>query len=1101
MRVLAPILTTLFLQVAMAASLPVVFEPGIKPGEFIARVGTGAVLVSSTGVRFDRDVELRMQGARMVLGQAERLLPGTSNYFMGSDRGQWRQGVPHYAGVRFRGVYPGIDVVYYGHEGKLEYDFVAAPHADLSRIRLVFKGHVEQTKEGDLRIRGPLPYGRGSEATQKRPRVFQGSRELAARYHVHQNQVSIEIDGRDPNQALVIDPVIESSTYFGGGSYEAARAIKLDGQGNVYLAGQAPSPGVFSGPFPSTNNPGVDVALIKFNPQSNTIAYYVFLGGDLDDIANGLALDASGAAYVTGSTRSANFPVINGFQMSPGGGTFPDAFVAKVSPDGKSIVYASYLGGSGSDEAFAIAVDATGAAYVGGTTGSRNFPVQTGAYQSTFGGSILIQSATGFLAVIAPAGNKITSSTLLGGSRQEQVRALTLDAGNNIYAAGNTSSPDFPIRGGVQTSLPGLVAGFVSKLSSDLSQLIYSTYVGGHSTTSVNAITVDAQGSAIAAGYTSSIDFPVRSAPQSKYGGGDRDGFIARLTAQGNDYLFATYLGGSDVDTINDVTLEANGLLTVAGGTASADFPQRSGFASFQGRAPNQDAFVAKFLLPTNSLVFSTLLGGLADDQAYGVQVDSTGATYVAGVTASSDFPVKGDAYQSQFGGGGGDMFLVKLSADPSLIGTVPTLSVSPTVLNFVAAQGAGAPPVAAQVAVNGAVPFTVDWSGGSWLTANPVRADAPATINVFTNQAGLAVGVYTGAIRVIPSNGSTPVVITVTLTVANAAPVLRTINPARVPTGSPDTEFTLTGSGFTGNSLVQVFLDDGSLAQTLTPTVAGESSLRCTIGKSLLFRDTLLQLRVKDSGSPTVSNTIAVQVGDRFPTIATVASAASGGGDAIAPGEYLTITGSTLGPALPLGVLIGDGAIASTAIGGVRVLFDGIAAPLLSVVDHRVVAVTPWSLSNRQTTQLVIEYLGVRSNAVMVPVTTAAPAIFTADGSGSGQGLIFNESGLTNAAFLPAAKGSAISLYFTGAGVMSPAGSDGKISGTVGNGPVLAVSVTIDGIPCDLVSIGNALGEISGMVQASVRIAAGVRSGTAVPIQVTVGGVTSQPGVVLAVQ
>ena len=303
------------------------------------------------------------------------------------------------------------------------------------------------------------------------------------------------IDGHDRRQALVIDPIIESATYLGGGSYEAAHALQLDAQGNVYLAGQAPFPGVFAGgPFQSSDNPGVDAALIKFSPQLNTIAYYVFVGGTADDIAYSLAVDSQGAAYMTGSTRSTDFPVVNGFQMTPGGGPYPDAFITKVAPDGSSLIYSSYLGGSGADQAFAITVDTNGAAYVGGTTGSRNFPVQSGAFQSTFGGSVLSQNTTGFVAVVAPSGGSLTSVTLLGGSTQDQVQAIALDLSGNIFAAGSTGSPDFPIHGGVQSVLPGIAAGFVAKLSQDLTQLTYSTYVGGHSTTSVNALAVDAQG-------------------------------------------------------------------------------------------------------------------------------------------------------------------------------------------------------------------------------------------------------------------------------------------------------------------------------------------------------------------------------------------------------------------------------------------------------------------------------------------------------------------------------------------------------------------------------------------------------------------------------
>ena len=488
--------------------------------------------------------------------------------------------------------------------------------------------------------------------------------------------------------------------------------------------------------------------------------------------------------------------------------------------------------------------------------------------------------------------------------------------------------------------------------------------------------------------------------------------------------------------------------------------------------------------------------------------MDSTGATYVTGVTASTDFPVTTGAYQGQYGGGGGDMFLVILSADPSLYGLEPALNVSPTVLSFLASQVSGAPPAAEPVSItstlNGNGAFTVTSSGASWLNPVPSSGQAPATINVFANQAGLAVGVYTGAIQIVPASGSSPIVINVTLTVADPAPAIQSVNPPQVSDGSPDTLFTLTGTGFESASMVQLFLEDGTLSQTITPSATSSTTLQFTIGSSLLFRDTMLQVRVKNPESPTASNFVGVQVGNRFPTIGAVTNAASGPSAAsnpIAAGEYVTITGSTLGPALPLGVLLPNGSIASAAVGGVNVFFNNIPAPLLNVSDGRIIAVAPWELAGQQTAQVTVVYLGVPSNPVAVAVAPSAPGLFTADGSGSGQGLIFNASGLSNAPFLPAAKGSLVSFYFTGAGTMASPEVDGQISSVAGNSPSLPVTVTIDGVACELVSIGDALGEISGMVEASVRVPSTVHSGSSIPIQVTVGGVSSQAGVVLAIQ
>lgn len=1100
--------------IAGATTLPVIFEPAQNGAGYLARTGAGAVSVSPVGVQFDSKVALIFDGATTrASAQASQRLPGSSNYFHGT---QSRTGVPHYGRVLYRGVYPGIDVVYYGNASRLEYDFELSPGAHPERIRLRFNGARTlgiDGATGDLIV----TTNAGGVIRQHAPRVFQKQQTLETRYVVHPatQTVTLAIDRYDAALPLTIDPVIESATYLGGGSFEAARAVKVDAQGAVYLAGQAPSPGIFSSsPFSSASNSGTDAVLIKFIPQLNTIASYTFLGGDQDDIAYSLAIDSTGAAYLTGSTRSINFPVTNGFQMNPGGGAFPDGFVAKVSPDGRSLVYASYLGGSGFDEAYAIAVDpATGTAYVCGATGSRNFPVTSGAFQTAFGGTILSQSTTGFVTVIAPAGNKLLRSTLYGGSRQDQVRAVALDQAGFVYAGGNTSSPDFPVRGpAVQPLLPGLTAGFVAKLSNDLSQPVYSTFLGGQSSSSVNALVVDQQGSAVAAGYTSSPDFPVRAAIQPSFGGGNRDAFVTRLTPQGNDYLFSTYLGGADSDTINDMVLDANGVLTVAGATASADFPQKSSLQPYLSKSPNQAAFLTKIQLPVNTLLFSTLVGGSADNQAFGVALDPSGATYLAGVTSSTDFPVKQNAYQTQYGGGGGDMFLIRLSADANGAGALPPLNVSPAVISLAATSGATTPAPSATINVTPATAataaFTVDWttqSSTNWLTATPTRADAPSTVTVFANPSGLAIGVYSGSVRLTPANGGAPVVIPVTLSITNPPPVAQSVTPAKVAAGAADTQFTISGSGFTNQSVVQVFQSDGTLVQSLTPDSPSDSAtIRFTLSHTLLFRDTLLAIAIKDPSATSASNTLTIQVGDRFPTIAPggIVNAASNlSADTVAPGEYISINGSTLGPSVALRALFGDGGAAATSLGAVTVWFDSTPAPLLSVSDSRVIAVAPFALAGRQSVQVSVQYQGVRSNPVALSVTQAAPGLFTADGSGVGLGLIFNDTGLSNAAFNPASKNSVISLYLTGAGLQAPAATDGLIAATASSGPSLPVAVTIDGVPCDFISAVSAIGQVNGMVHVKVRVPSTVRSGAALPIMATVGGVSSQPGVVIAVQ
>jgi uncharacterized protein (TIGR03437 family) len=434
-----------------------------------------------------------------------------------------------------------------------------------------------------------------------------------------------------------------------------------------------------------------------------------------------------------------------------------------------------------------------------------------------------------------------------------------------------------------------------------------------------------------------------------------------------------------------------------------------------------------------------------------------------------------------------------------------PALVVSPITINLLAAQGSNEPPPTAPISITstltGTVGFTVSWSGASWLSASPSKGQAPATVNVFANPAGLAVGTYTGTVTVTPSNGSNPISVAVTLTITNSAPVIQSVTPPAIPVGAPDTQFTLTGSGFSSNSSVQVFREDGTIAQTVNLASSSYTALTFTLQSPLFLKDSLIQLRVKNPDSPEASNSIAIQVGNRFPTITSITNAASGSSGPIAPGEYVAINGSTLGPSLPLRLWIANGGFASTTLGTVQVTFDGVAAPLLAVSDRQVMVVAPFALAGKSTTQIALQYLGVNANTVGMQVAATQPALFTSDGSGVGQGLIFNDSGLSNTSFTPAAKGSLISIYFTGAGAMSPNAADGQIASAAGSGPVAPVSVFIDGAACEVISTGNAIGQITGMVQATVRVPSTARSGANVPIQMTVGGVASQAGVVLAIQ
>lgn len=322
------------------------FEPNrgqAHPGvEFVARgCGLAAYLLDGEAIlRAGADpVLLRLPGARPVSGEGLDPLPGVSSYFTGRDASQWHAGIPQYRRIRYRNVYPGVDLVYYGADGRMEFDFVLSPGADPSRVRLHYDGvRSLSIDHGDLLVSAP-----SGSIRQKPPSVYQedasGRRRIAASYSLDRNgDVRFTVDRYRNDLPLVIDPVLEYGTYFGGSAYETATALQSDAAGNVYIAGNIATPDSDANPFVSTRSGGSRQAvLIKFAPSSNTIVYVVHLGGGATDSATGVAIDANGAAYLGGITNSSSFPLINAFQTQmKTWGANPVGFIAKVAPDGKA---------------------------------------------------------------------------------------------------------------------------------------------------------------------------------------------------------------------------------------------------------------------------------------------------------------------------------------------------------------------------------------------------------------------------------------------------------------------------------------------------------------------------------------------------------------------------------------------------------------------------------------------------------------------------------------------------------------------------------------------------------------------------------------------
>jgi len=602
----------------------------------------------------------------------EDQLPGTSNYFIGNNPKKWRTNVPTYAKVKYEGIYSGVDLLYYGNQRQLEYDFVVSPGADPHRIQFDVRGasRISTDKDGDLVL-----HFQGGELRWRKPVVYQeinGTRQtIDGRYVIrHGHRIGFALGEYDSRRTLIIDPAITYSTYLGGATnYSSAYAVAVDTSGNAYLTGytRAWDFPVTQGAFQTTCPSGQGeygcgtkgaAFITKFNPTGTALVYSTYLGGNSYDGGYGIAVDAAGDAYVTGFTYSTNFPTTPGaFQTTCGLDGVPcyDGFVTKLNPAGSALIYSTYLGGSpGGQSGGGIALNASGNAYVTGFTTSTNFPTTRHAFQRKLRGP-----DNGFVTEINAAGSALVYSTYLGGSGSDSAGAIVLDVAGDAYVTGSTSSANFPVtQGAFQTTCSSLCFdAFVTELNPTGSALVYSTYLGGSITQGGGqegtGIAVDASGDAFVIGSTSSSDFPVTpGAFQTSYGGAF-DAFVTELNPTGSALVYSTYLGGSSTDQANGIVLDPVGDAYLSGETLSTDFPTTPG--AFYNCAGCEGAIYRGFVSEMNptgtSLVYSTYLTSSGGSGASGIAMDAAGGSYVVGETSSTDFPITPGAFQTTCAG------------------------------------------------------------------------------------------------------------------------------------------------------------------------------------------------------------------------------------------------------------------------------------------------------------------------------------------------------------------------------------------------------------------------------------------------------------------
>ena len=679
------LLIVCFALAGRVAALPLSFErnEGQLDGSatFIARQSGADVLLTKDGFLIglkNAPAESAENGERKLLrlrwigGAAKQIagvtqLPGRANYFRGRDRASWRAGIPTYAKVKYSRVYPGIDVVYYGNQDRLEYDFVVAPGADPGRIRLAVEGVTRMEIGGG----GELVLQVGErKVTQLPPRIYQevGGIRRAVRGHYRLtsgNELAFQLADYDRRRRLVIDPVIDFSTYVGGTGFDYVRGVATDSLGNVYLVGETGSfdlPVTDGAVQPTYAGGPSDAFVMKLSPDGLTAIYTTYLGGSRADVGYGIGVDALGQAYLTGYTVSADFPLVNPRQDTLGGGADTDAydaFVAKLDASGSRLIYSTYLGGSAADVGKAIAVDGVGIAYIAGWTSSNDFPVTPNAFQTSFGGPF----ADGFVARLNPDGSEYFYVTYFGGRLYDAASGIATDGDGNAYVVGETGSPDFPTR---EPMFPTIAGGggefgdedaFLAKFSWDGS-LIYSTFLGGRDVDRARAVAVDRWGNAYVTGDTVSSDFPTVNAVQPARAG-SADAFVAKVNVEGTCLVYSTYLGGTRLDQGYGIAVDGDGAATVTGSTSSSDFPIAAAVQDANGGA--DDVFVSRLDPSGSALIFSTYLGGRGQDVGSGVVLTSGGDPVIVGSTASPDFPTRHSVQASLLGSPNG--FAAKLGS------------------------------------------------------------------------------------------------------------------------------------------------------------------------------------------------------------------------------------------------------------------------------------------------------------------------------------------------------------------------------------------------------------------------------------------------------
>jgi PKD repeat protein len=604
-------------------------------------------------------------------------LPGTASFFIGNDPAYWQSGLETYGGVEYKNILPGIDLTYRGNNGVLKREFVVAPGADASGIVIVYDGvdGLAYGPDGTLEVQTPA--GVLTETAPVCYQVINGNTvDVPAQYNILGNgRVGFNFGVYDTAYPLVIDPALLYSSYLGGVYNDAAMGIAVKSTtGEAYVTGYTDS---YNFPryhaFNMTPQGCSDIFVTKFSANGGSLMYSTYLGGNNTDVGNGIAVDSTGRAFVTGYTKSQNFPVQNGTPKNinesfsspcpfPGCIGDADAFLSEISPDGGSLLNSTCFGGNSTDGGTSVAVQPDGQwVYLTGYTNSDNFPVTGNALQPNLNSNLALFPCDAFIIIYAPGNVTPNYSSYLGGADNDQGLGITFNGTiptSTYYVTGWTQSIDFPIFP-IWSVNSGEKDVFVSKFTYP-NTIAYSRYIGGEGDDEGRGIAVkDIAGSEYAhvTGVTYSMDFPItnNSAP---FGAAKSttpivgDAFITKLgPVPGDDLNFSVYLGGTNSDGANGIALDVNNNIYITGYTSSSNFPCINAIPTFEVKRGFQDAFITMVNSDTTTLNFSTYLGGSLDDTGTGIAVSDPQNIFVSGVTSSYNFPVLNPFIRSPYNG------------------------------------------------------------------------------------------------------------------------------------------------------------------------------------------------------------------------------------------------------------------------------------------------------------------------------------------------------------------------------------------------------------------------------------------------------------------